>query len=116
LVTAIVLRWPVAAEGKAILGRQSLKDLPEEDHGPPPSNHRNRRPPAHHPRRELRRHARHRTVLADGDLGGFLQDVTLSASADAEESIEFSARQLAPVIPNPRKVLCTGLNFREHIV
>src|SRR5699024_9826086 len=60
LVTAIVLRWPVAAEGKAILGRQSLKDLPEEDHGPPPSNHRNRRPPAHHPRRELRRHARHR--------------------------------------------------------
>src|SRR5699024_3930467 len=38
------------------------------------------------------------------------------ASADAEESIEFSARQLAPVIPNPRKVLCTGLNFREHIV
>ncbi len=56
------------------------------------------------------------TVLADGDLGGFLQDVTLSASADAEESIEFSARQLAPVIPNPRKVLCTGLNFREHIV
>ena len=56
------------------------------------------------------------TVLADGDLGRFLQDVTLSASASAGESIEFSARQLAPVIPNPRKVLCTGLNFREHIV
>ena len=48
------------------------------------------------------------TVLADGDLGGFLQDVTLSASADAEESIEFSARQLAPVIPNPRRCCAPG--------
>lgn len=56
------------------------------------------------------------TVLAEGDLGSFLQDATLAAAGHGGQSIEFSARQLAPVIPRPGKVLCTGLNFREHIL
>lgn len=55
-------------------------------------------------------------ILAEVDLGSYLQDATLAALSSPGAEIEFSARQLAPVVPRPGKILCTGLNFREHIV
>lgn len=36
-------------------------------------------------------------------------------SAGSAPRVEFSADQLAPVVPRPGKVLCVGLNYREHI-
>ena len=55
-------------------------------------------------------------ILAAVDVGVFLHDATLAGAGSEPSEIKFSARQLAPVVPRPGKVLCTGLNFREHIV
>ena len=55
-------------------------------------------------------------ILADLDLGRFIQNATLATTATPGDTVEFSAEQLAPIIPRPGKILCTGLNFREHIV
>ena len=46
--------------------------------------------------------------------GRLIPSLWEGADPNAEE-VEFTAQQLAPVVPNPRKIFCVGLNFREHI-
>lgn len=38
-----------------------------------------------------------------------------STDLSSSPRIEFSAEQLAPVVPNPGRVVCVGLNYQEHI-
>ncbi len=56
-------------------------------------------------------------VIARGDVGDFLRDATLGMGTGEprEEVIEFSERQLAPVVTRPGKIICMGLNYRQHI-
>lgn len=37
------------------------------------------------------------------------------ANSTSSGTLDFSLTDLAPVVPHPGKVFCTGLNFREHI-
>lgn len=46
-------------------------------------------------------------LLAAGDLAG--------ASSSDGERVPADGADLAPVIPHPGKVICVGLNYREHI-
>lgn len=38
-----------------------------------------------------------------------------STELDSLPTVSFSADQLGPVVPNPGKIFCVGLNYREHI-
>ena len=63
------------------------------------------------------------------DLGSRLVDqptlrAMLSADAltevqriarDAAPDMEFDGLELAPVIPDPDKIICVGLNYRDHV-
>src|SRR6185295_2368870 len=51
-----------------------------------------------------------REVIAAGMLG------TLAASAkDATADLKLDEVELAPVIPDPDKILCVGLNYASHV-
>ncbi|GDY60403.1 hypothetical protein SVIO_110260 [Streptomyces violaceusniger] len=55
--------------------------------------------------------------LGPGDLGGFLAHADWqSRAADAQgPRLSLDRSQLAPVIPQPGKIVCVGLNYRTHI-
>ncbi|MET9790356.1 fumarylacetoacetate hydrolase family protein [Streptomyces canus] len=56
--------------------------------------------------------------LGPGDLGGFLSHAdwrARAAKAQGPRVSVVSRSQLAPVIPNPGKIVCVGLNYRTHI-
>lgn len=44
------------------------------------------------------------------------QDLARSASGEAVSRAEVAPRQWAPPVPRPSKIICVGLNYREHIV
>ncbi|HIW96094.1 MAG TPA: fumarylacetoacetate hydrolase family protein [Candidatus Corynebacterium gallistercoris] len=52
-----------------------------------------------------------------GGAGRIVGDATsgLFFPSEPGEEITFAPQQLAPVVPRPGKVVCVGLNFREHI-
>ncbi|MGP1676606.1 MAG: fumarylacetoacetate hydrolase family protein [Burkholderiales bacterium] len=50
-----------------------------------------------------------RTLLADGGLGQAQQ-----ACAGQAPDLRLAALRLLPVIPNPGKILCIGLNYDDH--
>ena len=43
-------------------------------------------------------------------------DVLAAADRDAAAAVPLDAVRLLPVVPNPTKVVCVGLNYRDHIV
>ncbi|KAB1503035.1 fumarylacetoacetate hydrolase family protein [Corynebacterium sp. 320] len=49
------------------------------------------------------------------DLWTFAGGHVPEADLSAYPTVEFTAAELRPVIPNPGKIICVGLNFREHI-
>jgi len=53
-----------------------------------------------------------RRILEDGRL----EEVLAAARADggAGDVVELNAQRLAPPIPDPSKVICLGLNYRDH--
>jgi 2-keto-4-pentenoate hydratase/2-oxohepta-3-ene-1,7-dioic acid hydratase in catechol pathway len=53
-----------------------------------------------------------RALLAAGEAG---VAAAVSVSEASHTSVPFSDVIWRPVIPNPDKILCVGLNFREHI-
>ena len=53
-----------------------------------------------------------RSLLAAGEEGWTAAQGILEAT---QSGIELSTVAWRPVIPNPDKILCVGLNFREHI-
>ena len=53
-----------------------------------------------------------RALLAAGEAG---MAAAASVSNASRTSVPFSGITWQPVIPNPDKILCVGLNFREHI-
>lgn len=76
---------------------------------------------AHCPRHSHHRRFVHVAVdsFADGAGSGrvvpSIFDANLSTPSDSAPTINFTADQLAPVIPRPGKIFCVGLNYREHI-
>ncbi|MEU2424908.1 fumarylacetoacetate hydrolase family protein [Streptomyces sp. NPDC007851] len=55
--------------------------------------------------------------LGPGDLGGFLAHADWQSRAGDTQGPRLSVdrSQLAPVIPQPGKIVCVGLNYRTHI-
>ena len=51
------------------------------------------------------------------DVGALLtqEDWRRRAENAAGETVEFDNKDLAPVVPNPRKIVCVGLNYANHI-
>ncbi|MGB5759627.1 MAG: fumarylacetoacetate hydrolase family protein [Acidimicrobiales bacterium] len=47
-------------------------------------------------------------LTADGGLGG-------AATADGGETVAVADADLAPVVPRPDKIVCVGVNYRDHI-
>ena len=43
-------------------------------------------------------------------------DVLANAERDTAAAVPLDAVRLLPVVPNPTKVFCVGLNYRDHIV
>ena len=55
--------------------------------------------------------------LGERDVGTLLQDPDWRRSADAEGPlIQADAVTFAPVVPRPGKIICVGLNYRQHIL
>ena len=59
-----------------------------------------------------------RAVLLDAsDVGALLAAGDLTASASVEgETVPLDKVEYAPVVPRPGKILCVGLNYRNHIL
>ena len=59
-----------------------------------------------------------RAVLLDApDVGALLAAGDLTASASVEgEAVPLDKVEYAPVVPRPGKILCVGLNYRNHIL
>ncbi|MGE4480536.1 fumarylacetoacetate hydrolase family protein [Acidocella sp.] len=53
-------------------------------------------------------------TLRDMLAGNGLHEATRVAR-DTEPDIALDELQLAPVIPNPDKIICVGLNYRDHV-
>ncbi|GGN23491.1 2-hydroxyhepta-2,4-diene-1,7-dioate isomerase [Lentzea pudingi] len=53
--------------------------------------------------------------LGPGDVGSLLASGGLPPAADGEV-LEIDPARFAPVIPNPGKIICVGLNYRTHII
>lgn len=50
------------------------------------------------------------------DVGSLLQEAEWREIASREaEPVAFAERDLAPVIPYPRKIICVGVNYADHI-
>lgn len=56
-----------------------------------------------------------RPLAGSSELGLLTPSTVLSAPPLAAEQIPVSELEFRPVIPNPGKVICIGLNYREHI-
>ncbi len=58
-------------------------------------------------------------LLGHADVGALLRDGGLGAAArpvGAEDTtVPLAGADLAPVVPTPGKILCVGLNYRNHI-
>lgn len=54
-------------------------------------------------------------VHVDVDRGCVVPSLYSDATACNPGTLDFSLTDLAPVVPQPGKVFCVGLNFREHI-
>ena len=57
-------------------------------------------------------------VLLDAaTVGDLLADQGWKARAgqDSGETVAYAEADLAPVVPNPSKVICVGVNYRDHI-
>ncbi|KJK48611.1 2-hydroxyhepta-2,4-diene-1,7-dioate isomerase [Lentzea aerocolonigenes] len=52
--------------------------------------------------------------LGPGDVGSLLAGPGLPSAADGEV-LQIEPALFAPVIPNPGKIICVGLNYRTHI-
>lgn len=57
---------------------------------------------------------------AEGGEGKLLAEFPYKAPISSTEldslpTVTFTADQLGPVVPNPGKIFCVGLNYREHI-
>jgi acylpyruvate hydrolase len=50
-------------------------------------------------------------LAAEGDLAS-VNDIALNATADSY--LEMEKVQLGPVIPDPDKIICIGLNYKDH--
>src|SRR5512139_3663889 len=57
----------------------------------------------------MRGHASLRDALAAGALEGMR-----AAAATAKPDTRLSEVRFLPVIPNPHKILCAGVNYRDH--
>jgi acylpyruvate hydrolase len=58
-------------------------------------------------------------VLLDSpDVGALLNDARYPgiATASSTERVPLAECDFAPVIPNPDKILCVGLNYRSHVL
>jgi acylpyruvate hydrolase len=57
-------------------------------------------------------------LLGHTDVGALLRDGGLGAAARAVEgaTVPLAGADLAPVVPTPGKILCVGLNYRNHIL
>ncbi|MEO3754798.1 fumarylacetoacetate hydrolase family protein [Streptomyces sp. B6B3] len=57
-------------------------------------------------------------LLGHPDVGALLRDGGLGAAARAVEgaTVPLAGADLAPVVPTPGKILCVGLNYRNHIL
>jgi acylpyruvate hydrolase len=53
-------------------------------------------------------------VLDAPDAGALLQD-PYWRNARGTQRIAAADAKFAPVVPNPRKIICLGLNYRSHI-
>src|SRR5690348_11688982 len=42
-------------------------------------------------------------------------DALLSAPRLTTSAVELDSVRLLPVVPNPSKIFCVGLNYREHV-
>ncbi|MGC5344418.1 fumarylacetoacetate hydrolase family protein [Streptomyces sp. DT171] len=52
-----------------------------------------------------------------GDVGALLRADGLGRAAEADgPRHDFAAADLAPVVPRPGKIVCVGLNYRNHIL
>ena len=51
-----------------------------------------------------------RTLLASGALAG-----AAGIAADAKPDLPLEGLTFAPVIPDPDKIICVGLNYRDHV-
>lgn len=52
-----------------------------------------------------------------GDVGALLRAGGLAAAAAADGARhDFATADLAPVVPRPGKIVCVGLNYRNHIL
>ena len=45
-----------------------------------------------------------------------LFDAAANAAKSTQPKLKFSQLELLPVIPNPDKILCVGLNYHDHVV
>lgn len=56
-------------------------------------------------------------LLEHRDVRAVLEsDPSLEAVADADgQSIRLADASLAPVVPNPDKIICVGVNYRDHV-
>lgn len=50
-----------------------------------------------------------RALIESGDMG------RAAAFADEKADFAYDAVEQAPVIPNPDKIICVGLNYRDHV-
>jgi acylpyruvate hydrolase len=57
-------------------------------------------------------------LLDDRSVKDVLEDPTglaRAASADGGETVALADAELAPVVPKPDKIVCVGVNYRDHI-
>lgn len=55
--------------------------------------------------------------VGESDVGALLAHADWQARAAADGNThDLSAAQLAPPVPSPGKILCVGLNYRDHIL
>lgn len=57
------------------------------------------------------------TVLPYADLGAFLAEPDWRDRAEAAtgDTLPLATAEFAPLVPRPEKVICVGINYRDHI-
>ncbi len=55
------------------------------------------------------------TVYPDLGFGEFLETVTTGKEPPGGEEVELDESKVAPPVPKPPKLVCFGLNYREHV-
>ncbi|RZV46422.1 MAG: 2-hydroxyhepta-2,4-diene-1,7-dioate isomerase, partial [Acidimicrobiales bacterium] len=58
----------------------------------------------------------HLTTLPWDDVGQLLAADGVEQAAEVEgETLSLAAADWAPLVPNPDKIVCVGLNYRDHV-